>query len=349
MGLIIADLNAFNTIQTANFCQLAAAIVVVYDHPVTFRREVDLIWNRPWSLMTGLFLVTRYYGDMILMQVITLDFVDRSLTCIQSYHNSICDRIFFRYMVSPFLRIQCMRTNQTRVGLQHFGIVVELWSIQAIMQLRIYAMCQRSKRILIVMLVFFVAEIAATIALLVQYQNANPEPATIELIPGFYACDGANISINFTTIYYPFLAFESFLLALSLWAAFIDASRMRKNTGKWRTSPTTKVLVAYSALYFIAIAIFTIGTMIVPAADIYVHIVFLLATLIILATRFVLDVREPQCLSPIQPVVVEVTELDDLRQSGLNGPALFQPAPLVPNRYGGSMPQLHQHSPRPAI
>ncbi|KAG2109679.1 uncharacterized protein F5147DRAFT_149111 [Suillus discolor] len=54
---------------------VAAGIVVVYDWLLTLAQEIDLIWTQRWSLVTVLYLVTRYvgipYSVAIILQYIT--------------------------------------------------------------------------------------------------------------------------------------------------------------------------------------------------------------------------------------------------------------------------------------
>ncbi|KAG2364157.1 hypothetical protein BDR07DRAFT_1402090 [Suillus spraguei] len=41
---------------------VAAGVVVVYDWVLTLGQEIELIWRQRWSLMTVLYLITRYIG-----------------------------------------------------------------------------------------------------------------------------------------------------------------------------------------------------------------------------------------------------------------------------------------------
>ncbi|KAG2364204.1 hypothetical protein BDR07DRAFT_1402285 [Suillus spraguei] len=49
---------------------VAAAVVVVYDWVLTLAQEIELIWKQRWSLMTVLYLMTRYIGILYSMYVV---------------------------------------------------------------------------------------------------------------------------------------------------------------------------------------------------------------------------------------------------------------------------------------
>lgn len=53
---------SINSYRTASYFIVAASAGVMYDWALSFGHEVDLIWRQHWSLMTALYLSTRYLG-----------------------------------------------------------------------------------------------------------------------------------------------------------------------------------------------------------------------------------------------------------------------------------------------
>jgi len=52
----------FGNIVQNNYITLAVATAVLYDYILTFSRELDYIWCRPWTWVSTLFVVVRYIG-----------------------------------------------------------------------------------------------------------------------------------------------------------------------------------------------------------------------------------------------------------------------------------------------
>lgn len=50
------------TSRVDSYFAVASAVGLMYDWALTFGQEVELIWNRPWSLMTASYISVRYVG-----------------------------------------------------------------------------------------------------------------------------------------------------------------------------------------------------------------------------------------------------------------------------------------------
>ncbi|KIK47640.1 hypothetical protein CY34DRAFT_799161 [Suillus luteus UH-Slu-Lm8-n1] len=59
--IIAHDLRSFS------YAQIAVSIAVLYDHALTFSREIDYIWQRPPSFVAALYLLDRYLGDCVVI------------------------------------------------------------------------------------------------------------------------------------------------------------------------------------------------------------------------------------------------------------------------------------------
>ncbi|KAJ6576447.1 hypothetical protein DFH09DRAFT_1149393 [Mycena vulgaris] len=56
------DFTAFTRAQWERNCQLAAAIIVIYEFIFQFHNEVQLFWKRRWTFAKCLFIWSRYYA-----------------------------------------------------------------------------------------------------------------------------------------------------------------------------------------------------------------------------------------------------------------------------------------------
>ncbi|KAG8907935.1 hypothetical protein FRB99_001443 [Tulasnella sp. 403] len=59
--------TAFTHITASRYLSFAGFVVLIYDHLLTFADEVELIWLKPMSLVTMLFLFNRYLVPLIIM------------------------------------------------------------------------------------------------------------------------------------------------------------------------------------------------------------------------------------------------------------------------------------------
>ncbi|KAI9570175.1 hypothetical protein HD554DRAFT_2170356 [Boletus coccyginus] len=63
-----SDIGLFTSVQVAVTC------AALYDHALSLSREVELIWMKPPSLVTALYAVDRYLGDVVLIASLCLCF-----------------------------------------------------------------------------------------------------------------------------------------------------------------------------------------------------------------------------------------------------------------------------------
>lgn len=258
--------NDIRILQMGRMFQLAATFVVLYDHVLCSRREVDLIWKRPKSLVSYLYFVTRYFGDAI----------------------SIISAILF--MSSTF----SVNTCRILFHFQSYGPFVSVWATQMIMQLRIYAMYRKSKKILAFTGVCFILEIAAICTVLVLNFD-HSLTYTNEPIPGLLnMCATSTIDRSFTAIYMPIFCFELLLFVIAISVVFKHMKNTHTISGK-RVHNTMAAVVKYNTIYFfVEMAGCGIATALyLGLPSIYLEITnsVLIATTIILGTRLVLGTR----------------------------------------------------------
>jgi len=253
-------------LQMARMFQLSAAVVVIYDHVLCAQREVDLIWRKPKSLVTFLYFTNRYVGDVIVI-------ISAILFISSSFSVETC-RVLFQF--------------------QAYGPFASVWATQLIMQLRIYAMYRKSKKILAFTAVCFTLEIAAICTVLaINFDYSLTY--TNEPIPGLLKmCATSSIGRIFTAIYLPIVSFELLLFVLALFVAFKHMRTTYTVAGK-RLHSTMATLVRYNTIYFfvemVGCAIATTLYLGLPAIYLEITNSVLIAVTIILGSRLVLNIR----------------------------------------------------------
>ncbi|KAG1908114.1 uncharacterized protein F5891DRAFT_1179633 [Suillus fuscotomentosus] len=122
---------------------VAAFVGVTYDWALTFGQEVELVWRQRWSLMTVLYLGVRYPGFLFAALVVVGNIPTISLT----------DTLLGLLMTATLYCHRCFIMFVTRDVTNAF-VLPMLW---VIIITRLYAMYQGSRKILIFLIVTFLA------------------------------------------------------------------------------------------------------------------------------------------------------------------------------------------------
>ncbi|KAF8452703.1 hypothetical protein L210DRAFT_3639180 [Boletus edulis BED1] len=54
--------SAVLSIVENNYITLGILTAIVYDYILTFSDEIEYIWNKPWTRVSGLYILVRYCG-----------------------------------------------------------------------------------------------------------------------------------------------------------------------------------------------------------------------------------------------------------------------------------------------
>ncbi|KIJ66396.1 hypothetical protein HYDPIDRAFT_26747 [Hydnomerulius pinastri MD-312] len=309
---LVSELELFG------YVQIAVTTAAIYDHALTFGREVELIWKKPPSLVMVFYIVDRYLGDAVLLagsycegSSLRRPYFRANGTCSMFYGVNVgkCEQ-------SILLCKNCsVLTGSRSVGLRLFqfrawGTLAYSWATQAIMQLRIYAMYRRSKTILALLLVFFVCEIAA-IAFIIWRAIGPSSPLTVtnNYFPEKHYCAFSGVNGSFTYLFIPVLCFEAFLFFLAA-RVFLQTFRSTSEvpgTKGLRVNSFMSVLARDSLFYFfvnLATCAVVMGlwqSVTALYANICVPFVMLLEVLV--GTRLVINFRERYARSDRGPIV----------------------------------------------
>ncbi|KAG2107278.1 uncharacterized protein F5147DRAFT_837520 [Suillus discolor] len=259
----------------------ASSVVVAYDWALTFGQEVDLVWRQRWSSMTALFLGLRYIG------VLYAAYVCLTSRCRAS------DRSF---TISVFVFCEIINSALWCTGFVVNGM------LGVIMITRLFAMHQQSRKVLIFLVVIFLAiTIACGVIVVIETGQILGEDL---ILPGTHQClIGGNIRLA-AEYWLLGTAWEVFTLCLVLWSVVKHFRELHEPWTRWTIGNCFTVLVKTHVLYFASFA--TVSCLqlgyLSPAILDPINVgtrtyggvlqIFSLVQMFILGPRLILDVRK---------------------------------------------------------
>ncbi|KIK42800.1 hypothetical protein CY34DRAFT_752452 [Suillus luteus UH-Slu-Lm8-n1] len=213
-----------------SYWTVAAGVVVVYDWVLTIGQEIELIWRQRWSLMTVLYLVSRYIGIPFVVATVLETIPLVSLTD----------------AVSNIFEPALVWTNMVQDAL-----------LGVIMIARLHAMYQGSRIMLIFLVIIFLGiNIACGVSTALPLKYLSSEELVLSDM--YYVCFhiyGGNPLL--LSIYWILnTVWEVLALCLSVWIAvkhFRDLRRLDLSTGSI-IGDCFRVLIKSHVLYFASFA-----------------------------------------------------------------------------------------------
>ncbi|KAF8122272.1 hypothetical protein EV363DRAFT_1555210 [Boletus edulis] len=189
-----------------NYLTLAGVTAVVYDYVLTFSKEVEYVWCRPWSWVSTMFVVARYIG--------------------------LC------WIVAGALIGSSLVPGPLEVML---------------MILRVYAMWNRSRTILRVLLLVYIIQTLITVVLDGIYNNPNTHVSvTIVRILDFSVCSASVNNLSYTIYYVALrLVLSGLLVILAVFQTLKQSFEMYKATKQWQPNRYMRKLIKDGILYFV--------------------------------------------------------------------------------------------------
>ncbi|KAG0700554.1 hypothetical protein DFH29DRAFT_617601 [Suillus ampliporus] len=280
-----------------NYFWVVSVTAVVYDWALTFGQEFELVWMRHWSLMTVLYICVRYLG--ILFSVVQiLGNLPFSIT------DQVSTIIYFTEAWIP-VAVNAMLGGELLSCGASLILSLLTYIMQVIMIVRIHAMYQQSRKILIFLVVVL---LASTIASGVMTVIANIDVSGVEqILSGIHLC-GVYINADNTRLtdetLIPTTVWEILALFLAAWIVIKHFREMQQSPTGSTIGDCFMVLIRSHVLYFIVFAavsfvsivpLFTnIQTSLSMAAAIWEGIYPLtqMVQMFVLGPRLILSVRE---------------------------------------------------------
>ncbi|KAG2364206.1 hypothetical protein BDR07DRAFT_1608350 [Suillus spraguei] len=229
-----------------SYWSVAAAVVVVYDWVLTLAQETELIWKQRWSLMTVLYLMTRCIG--ILYSII---FALLSITSV-----SLTDTVSILQPSRSHAIIILNRCNIMYYAINVTNVVIPAM-LGVIMIARLHAMYQRSRNMLIVLVIIFLAINIACGALTVI--GLKPTVGEELVLSGRHMCNysyGRSTLLLASMVWMLNTIWEALALCLSVWIAakhFRELRRLGPSTGL-TIGDCFRMLIKSHVLYFASFA-----------------------------------------------------------------------------------------------
>ncbi|KAG1741866.1 uncharacterized protein EDB91DRAFT_317917 [Suillus paluster] len=259
--------------HVGSYCAVASTVAVIYDWALTFEQEFELVWKRRLSLMSIFYLSLRYGGILYSILDVPSNMMSLSVTDAVS--------TFF-----AFEQWWIMPIANTILGV--------------IMITRLHAMYQRSRKMLIFLVVIFLAvTIPSAVISVIQSVHLKGEEFVLS---GFHVCifEGT-VQLPATITWILGTVWEVLALFLAVWIA-VKHFRERPPTGSM-IEDTFTVLIKSHIIYFasfVAVACLEMS-MLSPnlwnssvGDQIYYGIVQMstLMQMFVLGPRLILSVRE---------------------------------------------------------
>ncbi|KAF8439990.1 hypothetical protein L210DRAFT_2194096 [Boletus edulis BED1] len=262
---------ALQLLWTNDYSALIIVTVVAYDYLLTFSSEIDYVWLRPWTWISTMFLLVRYVG--------------------------ISTAILYALGGTTFIPgpvIVCTAVSMINVWL----IPVFLAAADLVMIVRVYAIWNRSKRILVALLLLFVAQVILSFVYAGFHSNTSSYlSVTVGQILDFSFCNYSVLSNPGMLDVYSStgsrLALGAILLVLAVTPILKQSIEMYKATKRWQPNRYLQLLVKDGIIYFVANTLFDVMS-IINVDTLPLLFVASLSTVFLfpLMPRFIISVRE---------------------------------------------------------
>lgn len=227
----MADEEILRGLDVVRMCQLVATTVVLYDHVITVGQEVEYIWvgvpksdfkahscqRKQWSASKTLFILNRYLGVFLL--------IVEGILFITSYQSNITCNIFFRFQGYFNILLICIGG--------------------AVMSLRVVAMHEGSKKILVFVCALLLGELISMVTVL----SLSFKTTTVLSQSSIHSCITTGVPHYYWTFYLFPMVLETVLFGLALSVAFKHIREKGLLTGQ----SVLDVLFRDSISYFVII------------------------------------------------------------------------------------------------
>ncbi|KAL5485799.1 hypothetical protein ACEPAI_6841 [Sanghuangporus weigelae] len=170
--------SVLKDIINTRYSELASSTIIIFDYLLTLDQEIQFIWKARWSIGKVLFFLNRYYTLFVV-----------------GFNNYA--------LFSPKLSDDWQGWT---------GLVAAALA-ETILQLRLYALYYGNKKVLALMVSFFISAMATSAV--IMGTTLRGVEARAHLIPGTDFCIPVNVSSHFYAFWIPILCFEALLCALA--------------------------------------------------------------------------------------------------------------------------------------
>ncbi|KAF8452921.1 hypothetical protein L210DRAFT_3520008 [Boletus edulis BED1] len=271
---MFSDVSFLQSLVLNNYLCLACITVVVYDYALTFSSELDYVWCRPWTWVSTMFVVVRYIGI---------------------YWTVTAALTGAPFVPGPLETCEVMYQSYS------WAFLVFLSTADLLMILRVYAMWNRSRTILCVLLLLYTIQTIMTVVIDVIYDNPTSLSVIVVQVLDFSFCiaQPGNTSLRSGTYFVISRSvFSAILTVLAVFQTLWQSFEMYKATKQWQPNRYIQKLVKDGIIYFVVNVLYQTRDLLdgVAAGISGSGYLFLEAAIsiafCILIPRFVISIRE---------------------------------------------------------
>ncbi|KAJ4485272.1 hypothetical protein J3R30DRAFT_1335372 [Lentinula aciculospora] len=247
-------------IDTIRCVNLAASIVILYDHLLTLDDEFRYIWKKSWSLGKALFIINRYYSLIATAGINNYALFD------------LTEAVSFRFFYW-----------------EGWGGLITCMIAEIILQMRLYALYSLNKKILTVMIISFILSLAGAAVVVGFVLNDG----AVQLDSDTLFCVPTLPTYSYS-FWIPRLAFETVLCILALIRGFQlrDEDTIDMD---WSGSRLMKIMIKDSIGYYIIMFVIYLMCLVVWIKNINLALIsfgFSVAFSCVLGNRLMLTIRK---------------------------------------------------------
>ncbi|OAX35255.1 hypothetical protein K503DRAFT_802961 [Rhizopogon vinicolor AM-OR11-026] len=233
-----------NYLRGYSYFQVGCLIVVVYDWALTLGQEFELVWRQRWSLMTFLYLSVRYIGIPFTVVLMLINLPSVLFTDVVSI---LCAT------VAVLIRLTALRCRGTILYLvaQYISIITNIM-LSVIIIVRLYAMYQRSRQMLIFLVVTFLA-IKITSGVIATIGTTMHISGKEHVLSGAHICLYAAQGDGIFLLEMNWIlgtAWEIIVLCLAVWIAVKHFYELQRPSTGWTVGDCFTILVKTHVFYF---------------------------------------------------------------------------------------------------
>ncbi|KAG2047223.1 hypothetical protein BDR06DRAFT_1014039 [Suillus hirtellus] len=269
-----------NAHRTLSYFIVAAFVGMTYDWALTFGQEVELIWRQRWSLMTVLYLAVRYLGisytAMYMLGNVPTILLSDTVSLVHNCHSSLTNRdALCKSVVLPEAGHSLDLTGLISYMVSDWTVNVAYAMLWVIIITRLYAMYQRSRKILIFLIVTFLAvSILDGVTIVISTMQFSGEEF---ILSGTYLCQidyAKDIVLLVSATWILSTAWEVVALCLAVWIAVQHFRELRQHSAGGIVRDCFTVLIKTHVVHFasfVAVSCFTLVLEFTPIFSMVYH------------------------------------------------------------------------------
>ncbi|KAK0499864.1 hypothetical protein EDD18DRAFT_1350053 [Armillaria luteobubalina] len=232
----MADEEIVRGLGVVRMCQLVATTIVLYDHAITFGQEVEYIWSKQISASKILFILNRYLAELVLIA---------EGICLVHQEFSVAPYVSSWTLFYALIGVSFLSRCNVFFRFQGYFNAFLICVGGAVMSLRVVAMHEASKKILILVSSLLMGELISMVTVL----SFSFRTITALQQSQTHACIKTGVSHYYWTFYLFPMVLETVLFGLAVSVAFKHVRERGLLTGE----SVLDVLFRDSIYYFIII------------------------------------------------------------------------------------------------